>query len=511
MRILLFAFVLAGAAFAQGKVIGEEEKNALVEFERFMASKDIATRLNQIEFMGKFDSVATATAIIEKGLRDSVEQVRMRASRVLGGFHDPSAIDAVIAGLKDKAPSVREGCARALTKLQNPKGLDAIGTLLPAEKDPGVTVAMLQAISGAKRSIAADAVAKHLANKDGALVQAAIDALGNSQDAKCAEYLNPLLRSKDWGVQTATIQAVGKLRAKSSIPFLIEIVASTKGRIATEARDTLVLVTGWEFGLEAKRWQDWWANLDPKWEVPKEIKKVDTVAEGYGQKTTKYHQITTTSKRIFFVIDVSASMNADIRFRDSDGKFQTGRKIDLAKEELIKTLKTLDENTDFGILAFEALLDPFKPSLVRANKGSIDEAIAWVRSLRLNGTDGNPILTEEGYQRGETNTFAALKWIYGKSGKEGTNGPVTTTGGTGMATPKLKPIADTVFLLSDGEPSCGEMTVTDDIIEKLTLYNQASRVIINTISFETIGIGRKFLADIAKITGGTAVVVGEGK
>ena len=98
--------------------------------------------------------------------------------------------------------------------------------------------------------------------------------------------------------------------------------------------------------------------------------------------------------------------------------------------------------------------------------------------------------------RGETNTFGVLKWIYGLKG------PGLNFSG------KLKPPADTVFLLSDGDATCGELIVNDEIIEQIEDYHAAGNVTIHTTAYELTGIGRQLLSDIARISGGRFVEIG---
>ena len=134
-------------------------------------------------------------------------------------------------------------------------------------------------------------------------------------------------------------------------------------------------ITGWEWGLDADKWKGWWEKCDPNWEVPKEIKKVDMAAEGYAKRPTGYHTIKTESRKIFFVVDISCSMDQVIRFKDDQGNWRTERRMDMAKAELIRTLKALDESTEFGLLAFESQLKPYKDGLVRAPTGNLKDSL----------------------------------------------------------------------------------------------------------------------------------------
>jgi hypothetical protein len=494
--VLVFGLLVA---HAPAQKPSSEEAAALANFEKYIVEKDPATRADQVNFLAKFDSPWSARALIDKGLGDDNENVRNRAAFALAGMKETKSVDLVIAATKDKRPAVREGSLLALARNGSDRALEAIAAALATETDPRGLIVILQGLSAAKKNIGAENAAKLLRHKEPSVVFAAVDMLGATGEPKNADALNPLLRTKDWSQQTAVLAALAKLRAKSSVPAIIDLLAVSKGRIAAEACETLQGITGWEF-VEAKRWQEWWENVDPSWEVPKVVKKIDAAAEGYGKKPTTYYDVKIVSKRVFFVIDISYSMEMTMRFKNADGHYETHTRLDLAKEQLIKTLRMLDDNTEFGILAFEAILEPWRPSLQKATKGVIDEAVHWVEDLKTS----NQGQTEEGYDRGQTNTYAALKWVYGRTTKDSEQ---TQSTGSSKAMPKTKPIADTVFFLSDGDPSCGELTIHSQIVEQVKRYNQSSRVVINTVAIELVGLGRQLMADIATATGGKAVVI----
>ena len=219
------------------------------------------------------------------------------------------------------------------------------------------------------------------------------------------------------------------------------------------------------------------------------------------------NEIKTRSKHIAFVIDISASMSHNIRFkavnRDKNAgqTFVTARRIDLAKRELARIIETLDQDTYFNIVTFETLVDSFKKAPVKAGPGTISEALRWLERLDCYGAATTSAeYTKEGWQRGETNTFGVLRHIYGFS-----------TGEPSGFTGKLKPIADTVFLLSDGDPSAGFLTVADEIKEQVERYHPAGQVVIHTIAYDLNGVGRQLMMDIAAITGGKFVEIGSAR
>ena len=107
--------------------------------------------------------------------------------------------------------------------------------------------------------------------------------------------------------------------------------------------------------------------------------------------------------------------------------------------------------------------------------------------------------TKEGWELGGTNTFGAIRHVYGFKKKKKIQG----------YTGKNKPIADTIFLLSDGSPSNGVLVSRAEILSEVERYHAKAQVVIHTIAYDITGIGRQIMADIARVTGGKFVEIGE--
>jgi hypothetical protein len=130
------------------------------------------------------------------------------------------------------------------------------------------------------------------------------------------------------------------------------------------------------------------------------------------------------TKKVLFVIDISNSMLDEIRVKRGRGEakdlqFQSSPKLDLAREELASALRALDDNTFFNICAFETDVRPWQKEPVKATKERVQEAIRWIEgqkpatpnnSRSMRQSDG---LNADGMMAGRTNTYAALKYIFG--------------------------------------------------------------------------------------------------
>ncbi len=504
--ILILALVLGlgGGLAAQ---LSEVEKEQLADFRKYIRSKNADERLNQVDLLAHIDGVEATQLCIDHGLTDKDARVRARASWALARKRDPEAVKLIVEeGLVHKSDEVREGSARAIGRMREEIHAEALAARLAEERDALVVIALFRALAEIRSEKGLDRAFESILDRNTGIVSAALELIEANEKAEHWKQVAPLLRHSQWQIQSAALRCLGKLRAKDSIPLVIECMEDSDGRLRGDSRDCLIAITGRQFSHDPAIWKGWWERVGERWEVPRDVKPNTEDEEKYGpaDDIPTFHEIRTKSKHIAFVIDVSASMSHNIRYKVLDRSKNAGqtyrqaRRIDLAKMELKRIIETLDKNTYFNIITFETEVDAFKKSPVRATAGSISEACRWIDRLdcyRPASTSSE--YTKEGWQRGETNTFGVLRYIYGFSNGE-------PSGFTG----KLKPIADTVFLLSDGDPSAGFLVVPDEIKEQVERYHPAGQVVIHTIAYEINGIGRQLMSDIAAITGGKFVEIG---
>src|SRR5262249_47925818 len=141
-------------------------------------------------------------------------------------------------------------------------------------------------------------------------------------------------------------------------------------------------------------------------------KKADAQYKRAPTTAKPYHGIPIVSKQVLFVIDVSGSM-ADMvvdREKFKQAGFTSFEKLDIVKTELENTLKNLDENTNFNILAFATKVKKWKDWLVPGNITNKAAAISFVKGLHPLGAREDPVMGGGGgaVDEGKTNTFGAL-------------------------------------------------------------------------------------------------------
>ena len=122
--------------------------------------------------------------------------------------------------------------------------------------------------------------------------------------------------------------------------------------------------------------------------------------------------------------------------------FKTGSPILIAKDQIKGLLKKFPPKTLFNIVAYNQGVKPFQEALVAASKQAVLAATKYVDDLKADGG---------------TN-------VYG-----------------GLLAALKDPQVDTVYLLSDGEPTDGLRTDPDDILEWVHVVNRFRKTRIHTI------------------------------
>lgn len=170
---------------------------------------------------------------------------------------------------------------------------------------------------------------------------------------------------------------------------------------------------------------------------------------------SQYYDIPIHAKRLLFVLDCSGSMQ-DFSI--------SGTRLANAKRELTVAIEGLVEDSEFGILIFSEGIHPYREYLTVASKANKEAAINFVRGLKA---------------RSSTNTYGALR-----------------------ASIDFDDQLETVFILTDGQPTCGKIVSPRMILDDIIARNSIRNLTINTIG---IGVSRSteaFLETLAERSNG---------
>ena len=144
------------------------------------------------------------------------------------------------------------------------------------------------------------------------------------------------------------------------------------------------------------------------------------------------------TNRVAFLVDVSGSMTEPL---ETDKKV---RRIDVLKKELAGVIEQLPSETSVNIIAFNHNFKPWKKTLFPLRGRGRQLALKFVSTLQAASS---------------TNVYDTLEFALQDE------------------------IVDTLFLLSDGEPTAGRFTEVDDVLREVKALNRSRSVSINAISF----------------------------
>lgn len=352
-------------------------------------------------------------------------------------------------------------------RLPLPIRLAAADSLAGAASNEEVAKDLVRRLSRAKRS------------SDIVVMTQAVAALGATAAGAASELLD-LLEHDEAIVRDRAARALAALQVVEAVEPMIELLEKhgrDDARHAAQIAGSLKALTGQEHGVVASIWRAWWKdNKDAflagdaplgggVFELP-EVKSA-----GY------YFDIPQDGKSIFYVIDSSGSMEAEIDVKlpsseDAEGKVN---RLEACKRELISAIRRLDKDQEFNIIWYSSEIHPWNDRMKAATPTNVRNAVEWVETLQ-------PL--------GSTNIYGALQKTFEFVGQG--------------ARDKYYDIAfDTLFLLTDGTPTLpdGSIDSTDKILTATDGWNALRRVRLHCIGIGR-GVNRPFLETLAKRNGG---------
>ena len=292
--------------------------------------------------------------------------------------------------------------------------------------------------------------------------QAAAIGLGERGGDEALAILHELVLDEDWAVAAEAIRSLVRLRDRSSIPVLIEGLDGASGRLRGDFRSALVQITGLELGKGAGSWKTFWAKENATFQVPtaeavaialkkraKKRKEGDSEVEFYG--------IEILSDAFVLVVDTSGSMNARVEGPKT--------RLDVAKDQMTKTIQRVNDGVLFNVVPFSNAARPLTDGLEPMEPEAREEALEYVDSL---------------FEAGGTNIYDSLSAAFEDER------------------------VDTIYLLSDGIPSNGEITDPLSLRAEVDRWNSTRGIMIHSIA---IGQDHPLLKGLAKDSGGEYVKV----
>jgi hypothetical protein len=199
-----------------------------------------------------------------------------------------------------------------------------------------------------------------------------------------------------------------------------------------------------------------------------------------------------------FVIDISGSMGDKITLPDTATKeqieeFGSRVKIDIAKNELINLLGAIGDDVEFNIITFAGVAKPWQDGLVGA--GMRSSAIKFLSKLQplQPTTGGGRGATTGGGDEQKTNLYAGILAAFGFADE-------------GSPDWKKRGKADTIFIVTDGVPTTGQIVDVPKMIDAVTEMNRTRGLTIHLVIFDAHAADR--MRGLAERNGGKCVVRG---
>jgi hypothetical protein len=167
--------------------------------------------------------------------------------------------------------------------------------------------------------------------------------------------------------------------------------------------------------------------------------------------------------------------------KDEFAQPRSGSKIAIAQWQLQRAIAALPADATFDVIVYSESYRVWQPQMTAASPKSKKEAHRFVDGIVANGT---------------TNIADSMDRAFELAGAV----PVLLRG----KTPRDSLAADTIFLLSDGDPNRGRVTELAALREDLVRRARAARIVIHTVGIGEVS-GSTFLASLAEGTGGRYV------
>jgi len=405
-------------------------------------------------------------ALVGKG-KSHERAFALRATR---NIEDPKLAEKIRKGLKDKEPQLLYATLGAIAARKDREALGEVEKLLEKPKDAALTEALLETLSALHdgNNEWVSRLQQFADSQELTVRNAAIYELGRLGRRNLFEFFVKKLADANWSTRYAAARALEALRTNESIGALIARLPQESGRVEILVSDMLWRLTGKPFGKRTSAWTAWWESegagfqpIDVKEFAmlqleaeERRLRQISTTAEFFGIKIE--------SHRVIFIIDVSGSMAELLRPRYFDEPGES--RMDVAKRELGKAIESLDPKALFNIVQFSSGMDSWKPDgIAKPTTAARAEALEYVKRLGAGGG---------------TNIYGALQ----------------------LAFEDLD--VDTIVMLSDGEPSVGDVTDAGSIRQAVLEWNDTRGVKIDTVA---LGNSLPLMKWIAEDNGGKYV------
>jgi HEAT repeat protein len=417
-----------------------------------------------------------------RGAKGNQDQVNASAVlRILGGHTSPDAQLALLRACKSMPVELR---VHAVNAMARDATLESASTLIDLLRDvePNIRIAACNALGTALQPHVDESLGR----------QPAADVL-KMRDLVIAKLEELLLRDQIWQVRSAAAFSLAILKCKAVIPVLIRGLEAElqrkKDPWAMDLRLHRLLegLTGQSVvrGTVAP-WQEFWKREGQSFRVAP--KRQGDEPPPVASRYEKFFDLEVESDRVLFVLDFSGSMEEPITLQTSGTGVASSQasttKTGLVISELKKLIMSLPDTALINVVVFSDDVRVWRqeggrPALVRLDDDARDDLLGkFLDGLR---------------PAGATNLYGAMAKALDFAGRA-------------LHDSHYSAGFDTLYVITDGAPSAGEVTDKEEIRRRVREMNQLRRITINCITFGAKN-DTDFLKPLAEENGGRHIHV----
>ena len=405
------------------------------------------------------------TYLRDEGLDDGRTLVRAGVARALGALRDEASRFPLERLLSDSGWRVRANAAWALAKIGAYTSRRYLAEALAKERDERTWISLCDAL----------AVFPGRVRETTAHVLARID-------------------DRAWQVRLSAAQALVRIGSMEAVETLIERLGREDGRLRGEVYRALLAITQEDIDPSPDAWRAWWRKQKEQHggKVPP-LPKAPAGPDRYGRPPPEappdvphHYGHKFFSRSVCFVLDTSASTELNMKIPAADAKRlgdlpTAGTRAEIARHALVHTLSKLDPRTRVRLVTFGSRVRLWKPGLVPATRGTVQQIRRYVASRT---------------PRGETNFHGALKAALGLHDRSSLQ-------------VRLDQIPDTVFFITDGRPTRGAIQPIPELASWLEDLNRWAKIRLNVVALGLLNVDLDGLGRIAAAGDGEVIHVPE--
>ncbi len=394
------------------------------------------------------------------------------AREVLGSFHAAKSLSRLeTKAIHHRSPAVRRQVLLMLGE-SRPGDRDWRGVIEAAldDDDSRVRAAAVRSAGRVRADGRLDRVLALAGDADAVVRAEVAGCLVRLVGARSLPVLDALSSDARWRVRLAALEGYRDLKSRVGVERLVGRLEAETGRLREDALLALQRLTGRNLGADPADWRGFLADAPDDF-----LALADTVAlkpARYAGGIT-YHDVASASRRFVCATDLSNSMGS--RGARVDGYAGEDARLSIAITELARLLASLDTSHRFNLITFSNNARAWRRAPVAADTKGLQAAKAEIRDYRPNGG---------------TNVHAALELAFAMADASARDAR------------EADHDIDTLFLLTDGAPTVGELTDTRLLLESVRERNRDLRLRIHCISLAGSLADPTLLRALATETGG---------